>query len=103
MLNVLTLSLNDGLGIGWRKRVTWDWGIVLHVSDWVHENLLFFRQTGDDSIILRGCDGALLTVDDTGGLIAILREDHAHVPVREDWLRVRYTAAGDVGERASLK
>ena len=73
------------------------------MSDWVHENLLSFRQTEDDSIFLRGCDGGLLTVDDMGGLIPILHEDHAHVPVREDWLRVRYTGAGDVGERASLK
>ena len=73
------------------------------MSDWVHENLLSFRQTEDDSIILRGYDGGLLTVHETSSLIVVLREYHAHVPVREDGLRVRYTGAGDVGQRASLK
>ena len=103
MLDVLALSFYDGFGICWRKRVTCDRGVVLHMSDWAHENLLSFRQTEDDSIILRGYDGGLLTVHKTGSLIAVLREYHAHVPVREDELRVRYTGAGDVGQRASLK
>ena len=103
MLNVLPLSLYDRLGIGWRKQVTCDWRVVLHVSDCVDKNLLSFGQTEDDGIILRGYDGGLLTVDDTGGLIPVLREDDAHVPVRVDWLKVRYGGAGDVGERASLK
>ena len=103
MLNVLALSFYDGLSICWRKRVTCDRGVVLHMCDWLHENLLSFRQTEDDSVILREYDGGLLTVHETGSLIVLLREYHAHVPVREDGLRVRYTGTGDVGQRASLK
>ena len=72
MLDVLALSFYDGLGISWRKRVTCDRGVVLHMCDWVHENLLSFRQTEGDSIILRGYDGGLLTIHDTGSLIAVL-------------------------------
>ena len=73
------------------------------MCDWVDENLLSFGQTEDDGIILGGYNGGLLTVDDTGGLIPVLREDDAHVPVRVDWLRVRCGGAGNVRERASLK
>ena len=77
--------------------------IVLDMCDRVHENLLSLRQTENDGVILRRYDCGLLTVHHTGSLIAVLREDHTHVPVRVDWLRIRNTGTGDIGERASLK
>ena len=73
------------------------------MCDRVHENLLSLRQTENDGVILRRDDCRLLTVHHTGSLIAVLGEDHTHVPVRVDGLRIRNTGAGDVGERASLK
>ena len=79
------------------------WQVVLHVSERVDENLLSFGQTQDDGVVLRGHDGRLLTVDHTCPLIPVLGEDDSHVPVRVDWVRVRYAGAGDVAERASLK
>ena len=102
MLNVLALSFDDGLGIRWGKRVTCDRHVVLDMCHRVHENLLSLRQTENDGVILR-YDCGLLTVHHTGSLIAVLHEDHTHVPVRVDGLRVHYTGAGDVGQVASLK
>ena len=60
----------------------------MEVGDWVHKYALSLQKTKKDSVIFTTENSSLLAVDNACGFVPILCEDHFHVFMWEDGVRL---------------
>ena len=98
MLQVLSLRLEDGPGVGWSERVSRYVSLSLDVvRDGVDECLVVVGKMQDNLAVRRHQCG-VLAIDDSGGLVAVLVYDNVHALVRKDGRAASHCRTGNVAE-----